>query len=94
MRKKIMGFFMVVILFVMSLTGCGTGTSTPDDYATNEGYDTTAVAEADTGENTSKGIKKEDIKVGVLYLSDPSEGSGYSSIHMIWEYWVCRAIWD
>ena len=29
----------------------------------------------------SEGIRKEDVKVGVLYLSDPAEGSGYSYTH-------------
>ena len=81
MRKKIVSFFMAVIFSMISLTGCGTGTSVPDDYVTNEGYDTTEVAEVDKDETASKGIQKEDIKVGVLYLSDPSEGSGYSYTH-------------
>ena len=31
--------------------------------------------------DTAKGISKENIKVGVLYISDPSEGSGYSYTH-------------
>ncbi|MFQ7672472.1 MAG: BMP family ABC transporter substrate-binding protein, partial [Clostridium sp.] len=34
--------------------------------------------ESETG---SGGISKDDIKVGVLYISDPSEGSGYSYTH-------------
>lgn len=38
-----------------------------------------AVGESETGK--SGGISKEDIKVGVLYISDPSEGSGYSYTH-------------
>lgn len=59
------------------LTGCGAGKSgTPDDYATNKGYE-----EDTTQKGSSDGIAKEDIKVGVLYLSDPSEGSGYSYTH-------------
>lgn len=32
-------------------------------------------------ETGSGGISKDDIKVGVLYISDPSEGSGYSYTH-------------
>jgi basic membrane protein A len=32
-------------------------------------------------ESNSKGISKETIKVGVLYISDPDEGSGYSYTH-------------
>lgn len=68
--------------------GCGgkTGT-TPDDYATNDGYITTETAGNSTGgaqsDTTSgtAGISKENIKVGVLYISDPDEGSGYSYTH-------------
>lgn len=70
------------------LAGCGgkTGT-TPDDYATNDGYITTETAGNSTGgaqsDTTSgtAGISKENIKVGVLYISDPDEGSGYSYTH-------------
>ena len=54
----------------------------------NEGYQTEkADAKADTETNTAEttaaaaGIAKEDIKVGVLYISDPAEGSGYSYTH-------------
>lgn len=58
-------------------TGCGGGkANTPDDYATNKGYE--AEDDKSSGEG---GIAKEDIKVGVLYLSDPNEGSGYSYTH-------------
>ena len=60
------------------LTGCASSsTQTPDDYATNEGYTSTE----ETGSATTSGeanVSKNDIKVGVLYISDPSEGSGYS----------------
>lgn len=76
MKKKIVSFFLVVIFSMISLTGCGASTSGPDDYATNEGYDNVEVADANNGETPSEGIQKEDIKVGVLYLCDPAEGSG------------------
>lgn len=88
MKRKIAGIFMAGMLIIGGLTGCGGGTSEPDDYATNNGYGTVsletseesdAVGEAETGK--SGGISKEDIKVGVLYISDPSEGSGYSYTH-------------
>lgn len=88
MKQKIAGLLMAGILVVGGLTGCGADTSQPDDYATNEGYE---VASAETtvksedGEGTesgvSDGVSKEKIKVGVLYISDPAEGSGYSYTH-------------
>lgn len=66
-------------LVLIMFTGCGTGTQF-DDYAVNEGY-----VDTDSGKNNStgngKGIAKEDIKVGVLHLTDPAEGSGYTYTH-------------
>ena len=78
----------MILALVGLLTGCGSQSKAPDDYATNEGYQTEkADAKADTQTNTAEttaaaaGIAKEDIKVGVLYISDPAEGSGYSYTH-------------
>lgn len=76
-KKRIWKKAAMLLSATLLLTGCGAGKSaTPDDYATNKGY------EEDTAQKgSSDGIDKEDIKVGVLYLSDPSEGSGYSYTH-------------
>lgn len=78
----------MILALVGLLTGCGSQSKVPDDYATNEGYqtekaDAKADTETDTAETTAAaaGIAKEDIKVGVLYISDPAEGSGYSYTH-------------
>lgn len=73
LRRNVALFTSVMLL----ATGCSSGkTSTPDDYATNKGYE--AEDDKSSGEG---GIAKEDIKVGVLYLSNPNEGSGYSYTH-------------
>ena len=78
----------MILALIGLLTGCGSQSKVPDDYATNEGYQTEkADAKADTETNTAEttaaaaGIAKEDIRVGVLYISDPAEGSGYSYTH-------------
>lgn len=78
----------MILALIGLLTGCGSQSKVPDDYATNEGYqtekaDAKADTETDTAETTAAaaGIAKEDIKVGVLYISDPAEGSGYSYTH-------------
>lgn len=65
----------VLVISLLCMTGCGAANGTPDDVATNDGGSQT---ESETG---SGGISKDDIKVGVLYISDPSEGSGYSYTH-------------
>ncbi len=84
MKKRIMELLLAGLLAAGSLTGCGE--AAVDDYVTNEGYETT---EADSitsesgglREENGKGIPKEDIKAGVLYIADPAEGSGYSYTH-------------
>lgn len=76
-KKRIWKKAAMLLSATLLLTGCGAGKSgTPDDYATNKGYEKDT-----TQKGSSDGIAKEDIKVGVLYLSDPSEGSGYSYTH-------------
>lgn len=81
-----------IILLLICMTGlvaCGSEIE-PDDYATNEGYN----AAADNHDNMedenmsikensdkSKGIPKEDIKIGILHIGNPEDGSGYTFTH-------------
>lgn len=81
MKRRIIGFLAAGMLIVSSLSGCGASTSEPDDYVTNDGYESEPVDTVQTETDTSKSISREDIKVGVLYISDPAEGSGYSYTH-------------
>lgn len=81
MRKRIMGLLMAGIFIAINMTGCGAGSSEPDDYVTNEGYEVAPEETVQAQADDSKAIAKEDIKVGVLYISDPGEGSGYSYTH-------------
>ena len=78
-----------ILLGCALLTGCG-NTGEVDDYATNIGYEargsngTTQVVQSESGSSATTqtaGIPKEEIKVGVLHLSDPAEGSGYTYTH-------------
>ena len=73
------------LLLVASLffSGCGKSTQL-DDYATNEGSDSVEEGTEAVADNTSGdtgGIPKDEIKVGVIHLSDPAEGSGYTYTH-------------
>lgn len=79
MKRKITTLFSVLVLMLGMLTGCGSTSRTPDDFASNEGYKTDEKEDICDVEKT--GISKDDIKVGVLYISDPAEGSGYSYTH-------------
>lgn len=74
-RKKQCLSILLSCMFLFS--ACG-GDESIDDYATNKGNEKNTEL-ADSG----KGIAKEDIKVGVLHISDPAEGSGYSYTHDI-----------
>ena len=69
-------YLSVLLSCIFLLTACGNVQI--DDYATNKGYeDLTKI------QGNGKGIPKEEIKVGVLHISDPAEGSGYAYTHDI-----------
>ena len=76
--KKIKSFFKILGMFVLcaSFTGCGVNGNV-DDYAVNTGY-----GDSDTVKSSS-GVSKDSIKVGVIHLSDPADGSGYTYTHDI-----------
>lgn len=75
---RIKSFFKILGMLVLcaSFTGCGMN-SNIDDYAVNTGY-----GDSDTVKSSS-GVSKDSIKVGVIHLSDPAEGSGYTYTHDI-----------
>lgn len=78
---KLTGALLVIASLVFS--GCGKSTQL-DDYATNEGTDSTeegTEAVADNISGDTGGIPKDEIKVGVIHLSDPADGSGYTYTH-------------
>lgn len=79
MKRKVSGIVLSLLIVISVLTGCKASAGTPDDLATNEGYETLQPEAAQ--EEAETGISKENIKVGVLYITDPGEGSGYSYTH-------------
>lgn len=76
--KIIKSFLKILGMLVLcaSFTGCGVNGNI-DDYAVNTGY-----GDSDTVKSSS-GVSKDSIKVGVIHLSDPAEGSGYTYTHDI-----------
>ena len=79
MRMKIIKSFLKILgmlVLCASFTGCGVNGNI-DDYAVNTGY-----GDSDTVKSSS-GVSKDSIKVGVIHLSDPAEGSGYTYTHDI-----------
>lgn len=72
--KKLLSILLAGAM-VLSLAACGgdTGTSASEPASASTGTSESASA---TG-----GIPKDEIKVGVIHLSDPAEGSGYTYTH-------------
>ena len=64
---------LAVVLSCVLFTGCGAAQKI-DDYATNEGAQKTA-------QTAEKEETKAKIKIGVIHLADPAEGSGYTYTH-------------
>jgi basic membrane protein A len=83
MKQRQSYFLACILVLIGILAGCGN--TTPDDTAVNNGKSATksqdTTKQDSLQESNSKGISNETIKVGVLYISDPDEGSGYSYTH-------------
>lgn len=76
-----------LLLACTMLTACAN--TKIEDYATNEGYavtpdNTTPQAQQESTKGTlteEKGIPAENIKIGVVHLTSPEDGSGYTYTH-------------
>ena len=83
--KRLLYIFMIIMCSIF-MAGCAVHAS-PDDYAVNEGYEVKGSSSKNTGSGDAgggtSGIAKDKIKVGVIHLSDPAEGSGYTYTHDI-----------
>ncbi len=89
MRKKHWKSVMLLLMCVM-LTACGN--TEIEDYATNEGYTAaggvTSQAQQANGEDNAgsaesegTGIPVEKVKIGVVHLTSPDDGNGYTYTH-------------
>ena len=83
--RRLLYIFMIIMCTIF-MAGCAVYAS-PDDYAVNEGYEVKGSSSKNTGSGDAgggtSGIAKDKIKVGVIHLSDPAEGSGYTYTHDI-----------
>ncbi len=78
--RKIIATSICLIMGISCLTGCGNNVTAYDDVITNEGYDIHADEESDKS-YVGTAVAKEDLKVGVIHLTDPADGSGYTYTH-------------
>ena len=83
--KRLLYIFMIIMCSIF-MAGCAVHAS-PDDYAVNEGYEVKGSSSKNIGSGNAgggtSGIAKDKIKVGVIQLSDPADGSGYTYTHDI-----------
>lgn len=94
MKKKVLGVLLCVAMTAAMMTGCGSkeepaaneapaaseAPKTADETAA-PAQESAAPADAAAGEGIFKAIPKEEIKVGVIHITDPAEGSGYTYTH-------------
>lgn len=73
--KKFLSVLLICTMALTLLAGCGSGSSD------SEKSDTDAKTSTSDGSALFSPVAKEDIKVGVIHLSDPAEGSGYTYTH-------------
>jgi basic membrane protein A len=69
--KKLLSIILVLMLALTLLTSCGN----------NEGQQPVSEGKEASGEGIFPAIAKEDIKVGVIHIGNPADGSGYSYAH-------------
>ena len=96
MKKKLLSVILSVSMVAAMLAGCGSAAPTEeaavDEAAVEEAATDEATAEdaATETEDAAEGaaatglfpaVAKEDLKVGVIHITDPAEGSGYTYTH-------------
>lgn len=71
-RKSVVICVAILIISTIFMTSCSKEKSNMDDNAFNKNIEV---------KKNTNGISSKKIKVGVIYISDPSEGSGYTYTH-------------
>ncbi|KIR02326.1 Basic membrane lipoprotein [Lachnospiraceae bacterium TWA4] len=72
MKKLISIIFVCILAFMITACSNETKTTTTTNESSTNNTNTTEIFKA---------IPKEELKVGVLYIGDPAEGSGYTYAH-------------
>ena len=86
MKKKILGVLLSLAMVGTLMAGCGQQQGAEDQNASKTDSAQTEES-ADAGEDKEDGksnfapVAKEDLKVGVIHIGDPADGSGYSYAH-------------
>ena len=75
MKKKILGALLSIAMIGALFTGCGQQQGEVEKDASKQ------EDSADKGDSKIEPVAKEDLKVGVIHIGDPADGSGYSYAH-------------
>ncbi len=95
MKKKLLSVLLSVAMVATLLAGCGSSApaeqaapeaaaeeaAPAEDAAAEEAPAEDAAATDAAGAGVFPAVAKEDLKVGVIHITDPAEGSGYTYTH-------------
>ena len=95
MKKICSSVLTILMILILALTGCGSGPiqnspaqnngpagAAQDGSAPKPSQDSSMTDAAEnSGSSAGSGIPAADLKIGVIYIGDPSEGSGYTYTH-------------
>ena len=73
--KKFLSIALALTMTVGALVGCGSSTSD------NSGNNVSTESQVSETKGVMPAIPKEEIKIGVIHISNPAEGSGYTYTH-------------
>lgn len=90
--KKKLASILLALCVIGGMAGCGENSSQVDDLVTNEGYEEELGASQAEGDSKApeeltetkagtKILKKEELKIGVLYVGSAKDSSGYTYAH-------------
>jgi len=84
MKKKLLSVILSVSMVAVMLAGCGSAApaeGAADEAVVEEAATDEAPAEDAAATGLFPAVAKEDLKVGVIHITDPAEGSGYTYTH-------------
>lgn len=93
MKKKLLSAILSVSMVSAMLAGCGSSAAPAQDAqiteAVEDAEETTEASEgaeeasdvAESAAGVMPAVAKEDLKIGVIHITDPAEGSGYTYTH-------------
>lgn len=81
--KRLLGMLLASAMCVSLLAGCGSDGAASSGAANSSGAASSGAASSSDAkaEGLYAPIAKEDIKVGVIHITDPAEGAGYTYTH-------------